>query len=188
MRSSAVLLLCAAVANAQVKMCPLPPANASVPAAVPAPKVSNDPCGAMYIAELKTGSATGSVELSPEETGIEIKVKLTLPAVGMPFMWHIHAKPVPADGNCTGTAAHFDPYAISAGCMCDKSKRQFCQLGDESGKWGNITAGGAFAATYKDEFLSLKTGDKAFVGDKSIVIHSFDNKRIACANITEMKM
>lgn len=41
---------------------------------------------------------------------------------------------------------------------------------------------------YNDMFSSLTPGNKAFIGDKSVVIHSFDNKRIACANITQMKM
>jgi hypothetical protein len=31
--------------------------------------------------------------------------------------------------------------------MCDKAKKDFCQIGDVSGKAGNVTAGGEFKAT-----------------------------------------
>ncbi|KAE9964450.1 hypothetical protein BLS_008299 [Venturia inaequalis] len=182
MRTSAILFFCAALASAEVKMCPIGATAAA------APMITGNPPGAMYSADLKVGNATGTVVLSSADMGVKIDVKLTLPQVGAPFMYHIHAKVVPTDGNCTGTAAHFDPYAISADCMCDKAKKDFCQIGDLSGKAGNITAGGEFKSTITDMFISLTPGNKAFAGDKSIVIHSFDNKRIACANITQTKM
>ncbi|TID15175.1 metal ion binding [Venturia nashicola] len=186
MRTSAILLFCTALASAEVKMCPLGPAAAA------APMIPGNPPGATYKAHLKKGSATGTVTLSSACMGVNVELKLKLPKEGAPFMYHIHDKPVPMviikDGNCTGTAAHFDPYAISANCMCDKAKKEFCQIGDLSGKAGNITVGGEVNTSFNDMFVSLKPGDKAFVGDKSVVVHSFDNKRIACANLMQSKM
>jgi len=55
-------------------------------------------------------------------------------------VYHIHEKPVPADGNCTGTGAHLDPYKRGEVPICDASKPETCQTGDLSGKYGNITA------------------------------------------------
>jgi Cu/Zn superoxide dismutase len=54
-------------------------------------------------------------------------------------VYHIHEKPVPADGNCTGTGAHLDPYKRGETPPCDASKKESCQVGDLSGKYGNIT-------------------------------------------------
>lgn len=75
-------------------MCPLPPKEAGAAAPAPAPMITGNPPGAMYTAELKTG-VTGSVVLSTADMGVKMDIKLTLPKEGAPFMYHIHAKPVP---------------------------------------------------------------------------------------------
>jgi Cu/Zn superoxide dismutase len=94
MRAS-ILLLCAALTSAQ-KMCPLPPKEGAAAAAA-APMVTGNPPSAMYSAALpKDGKATGSVTLSTADMGVKIEVVLNLPKEGAPFMYHIHAKPVPA--------------------------------------------------------------------------------------------
>jgi Cu/Zn superoxide dismutase len=94
MRSS-LLLLCAALASAQ-KMCPLPPKEGAAAAAA-APMITANPPGAMYAATLpKDGKATGSVTLSSADMGVKMEITLNLPKEGAPFMYHIHAKPVPA--------------------------------------------------------------------------------------------
>jgi len=41
--------------------------------------------------------------------------------------------PVPADGNCSGTLAHLDPFIRGEKPPCDASAPQTCQVGDLSG-------------------------------------------------------
>ena len=53
--------------------------------------------------------------------------------------YHVHVNPVPADGNCTATGAHLDPYNRGVVTACDATKPESCQVGDLSGKYGNIT-------------------------------------------------
>lgn len=86
-----------ALANAQVKLCPLPPKDASAKAATPAPMITVNPPTAMYSASLpKDAKAQGTVTLATADMGVKIDLALTLPKEGGPFMYHIHAKPVPA--------------------------------------------------------------------------------------------
>ena len=112
----------------------------------PAPKVTGNPAGASYVAVLpqKAGSSLrGSISASTSDDGNGVKFSVSfsgLPDSGGPFMYHIHEKPVPADGNCTGTGAHQDPYKRGEVPICDASKPETCQTGDLSGKWGNITS------------------------------------------------
>lgn len=94
MRSS-LIFFCAALASAQ-KMCPLPPKEAGAASPAAAPTITDNPHDAKYTAELKSGAATGRVTLSSADKGVKIHIKLTLPKEGAPFMYHIHAKPVPA--------------------------------------------------------------------------------------------
>lgn len=54
--------------------------------------------------------------------------------------YHIHVLPVPANGNCTETLGHLDPYKRGEIPPCDNTQPQTCQVGDLSGKHGNITA------------------------------------------------
>ena len=113
---------------------------------VPAPVVSGNPKGASYIATLpeqKKYTVRGSVAAVSAEDGNGVKFTVSisgLPAEGGPFMYHLHEKPVPSDGNCTGTGAHLDPYKRGEVPICDASKPETCQTGDLSGKFGNITA------------------------------------------------
>lgn len=113
----------------------------------PAPKTSGNPAGASYLATLpvKEGNPLrGSIaaESGPDGTGVRFKVSFDgLPATGGPFMYHIHEKPVPENGNCTATGAHLDPYKRGEVPICDASKPETCQTGDLSGKFGNVTAG-----------------------------------------------
>ena len=121
-------------------------ANAQSSTVTPAPKVTGNPSGASYVGVLpeQAGSSLrGSISAvsADDGTGVKFSVSFSgLPAEGGPFMYHIHAKPVPADGNCTGTAAHLDPYLRGEVPICDASEPETCQTGDLSGKYGNITA------------------------------------------------
>jgi len=101
--------------------------------------------------------------------------------------YHIHEKPVPADGNCNSTGKHFDKYAVGDDFVCDKTQPQNCQLGDLAGKHGSINFNGSVANlsdyAYHDDYLSTTTGDTAFFGDVSIVVHrKADKFRLACGN------
>ena len=119
-------------------------------------------------------------------------------------MYHIHAAPVPADGNCTGTLAHLDPYirgevsppfsptkqphlTHSQTPACDPKLPQTCQVGDLSGKHGSInttTVGDHYTANYVDNYPATVPGIGAFFGNRSIVIHFANKTRITCANFT----
>lgn len=54
--------------------------------------------------------------------------------------YHIHQEPVPASGNCSGTLAHFDPYVRGEQPPCDPTTPANCQVGDLSGKHGNVSS------------------------------------------------
>lgn len=45
---------------------------------------------------------------------------------------------MPADGNCTGTLAHLDPYKRGEDPPCDASAPASCQVGDLAGKHGKM--------------------------------------------------
>ena len=97
-------------------------------------------------------------------------------------VYHLHELPVPEDGNCTATKAHLDPYKRGEDPICDKSQPNTCQVGDLSGKHGDIPTLPGFSANYTDDFVSLIPGTPAFMGDKSFVLHFPNKTRIACAN------
>ncbi|KAF2276073.1 uncharacterized protein EI97DRAFT_433486 [Westerdykella ornata] len=110
---------------------------------VPAPVASNSPEGASYVATLpEKGTVRGSITgiSGPNGEGTKFQISVSgLPAEGGPFMYHIHEKPVPANGNCSGTGAHLDPYKRGEVPPCDPQKKETCQTGDLSGKFRNLT-------------------------------------------------
>jgi len=159
--------------------------------------INDNPSGAVYKATLPDtaftksafpngGNVKGAVYAlsSPDGTGVIFKVKFSdLPNEGGPFIYHIHDQPVPADGNCTGTLAHLDPYERGEATPCDPLAPQTCQVGDLSGKHGNIT-GNSLDATYTDNYASLQEGIGAFFGNRSFVLHFANKTRITCANFS----
>jgi hypothetical protein len=98
-------------------------------------------------------------------------------------VYHIHEKPVPADGNCTGAGAHLDPYKRGEVPLCDASKPETCQTGDLSGKHGNMTSRD-FSAKYTDLYLATIASDPSYFGHLSVVFHLSNKTRISCANFT----
>ncbi|EOA82166.1 Cell surface superoxide dismutase [Exserohilum turcicum] len=152
-----------------------------------APVTTDNPAGAKYVATLPTkdgSSLAGSIEGSTADGGKGVRFNVHfsgLPATGGPFMYHIHAKPVPADGNCTGAGAHLDPYHYGEDKKCDASKPEICQTGDLSGKYGTFE-GNTFAASYVDLYSSTSPSDPAFFGGVSFVLHLANKTRIGCAN------
>ncbi|KAK2047136.1 superoxide dismutase [Colletotrichum somersetense] len=154
--------------------------------------VSNPP-GLTYEAVLpetpffKAGSLNGNVKGSiiattaPDGKGVEFMVRFSnLPKEGGPFSYHIHVDPVPADGNCTKTLAHQDPFIRGEATPCDASKPETCQVGDLSGKHGAVTAD--YEKTYVDPYLSIAEGPGSFFGNRSFVFHFANKTRISCAN------
>lgn len=99
------------------------------------------------------------------------------------IVYHIHEFPVPTDGNCTGTGGHLDPFVRGELPPCDSSIPMTCQVGDLSGKHGNITDT-SFSASYTDVYISTEPGTMAFAGDLSVVVHDSTLARLACMNIT----
>jgi len=52
--------------------------------------------------------------------------------------YHVHARAVPADGNCTETGGHLDSYLRGDTPPCDSTAPQTCEIGDLSGKFGLV--------------------------------------------------
>jgi len=156
--------------------------------------VSNNPPGVVYVATLPTrefnnpddphGNIKGSVAATANPNGIGLSISVSfsnLPTSGGPFLYHIHAAPVPADGNCTSTLGHLDPFIRGETPSCDASLPQTCQVGDLSGKHGKIESD-PFVATYSEDFASTVQGLGSFFGNRSFVIHFANTTRITCAN------
>ncbi|KAF2182205.1 Cu,Zn superoxide dismutase-like protein [Zopfia rhizophila CBS 207.26] len=154
-----------------------------------APVVSSNPLGASYFAVLpvKEGStlrATVSAASGANGKGVEFAISVSgLPTEGGPFMYHIHEKPVPADGNCTGTGAHLDPYKRGEEPPCNPATKEKCQTGDLSGKYGKIN-GTTYSATYNDPYSATDPKNPAYFGNLSIVFHLANKTRIGCANFS----
>ena len=133
-----------------------------------APLISNNPYNARYRAQLtpKAGnnlSVTMEGTSTPDGNGVKFAIAFNgLPEAEGPFTYHIHAKPVPADGNCTGTGAHLDPYNRGEITACDASKPETCQTGDLAGKHGKITTA-QFATEYVDMYLATNPADPSYV-------------------------
>ncbi|KAG9078786.1 hypothetical protein FRC06_008171 [Ceratobasidium sp. 370] len=115
---------------------------------------------------------------SPRSTFIKISVLKGLtndPSLGGPFPYHIHTNPIPADGNCT-----------KARLVCDPAFPEYCQTGDLSGKHGKLngtSTGEIDTFGYSDAFVRFYPEELSLLG-RSIVIHSANKTRLACANIT----
>ncbi|MCJ1273617.1 hypothetical protein MMC21_001410 [Puttea exsequens] len=149
---------------------------------------TDNPAGVSYVATLPdTTSIRGSISATSNGngTGVLFKVSISgLPDASLgPFLYHIHDQPVPADGNCTGTLAHLDPTVRGEIPPCDNTQPQTCQVGDLSGKHGNITTN-PFTASYLDLYASTEAGLGSFLGNRSINIHTSNTTRLTCANFT----
>jgi len=156
--------------------------------------VENNPPGLIYTATLPTkeffnpddprGNIKGSVSATANPNGIGVSFSVSFsnfPTSGGPFLYHIHAAPVPEDGNCTGTLGHLDPFIRGETPPCDPTLPQTCQVGDLSGKNGKINSD-PFTASYHDNFASTVEGLGSFFGNRSITVHFANKTRITCAN------
>lgn len=149
--------------------------------AADAPVKTNSPEGAKYIATFND-KIEGTVKFSTASNKtVQVEVDLSgLPSSGGPFPYHIHALPVPANGDCLGTKGHLNPYNGSESAQTPEGK----EAGDLSGKHGVITEQ-SFQASYIEQYISLNENDPAFAGNLSVVVHFANTTRIACANITK---
>ncbi|RYP26452.1 hypothetical protein DL767_008014 [Monosporascus sp. MG133] len=163
-------------------------------ASTSAPVVEGNPAGSALRATLPeepfftSGSLEGNVhgyitaETGPGGVGVTWGVHFSnLPREGGPFTYHLHVDPVPADGNCTETLAHLDPYQRGEEPPCDASAPETCQVGDLSGKYGKITSD-PFEASYHDPYSSMIEGQGSYFGNRSFVFHFANKTRISCAN------
>lgn len=103
--------------------------------------------------------------------------------------YHLHVAPVPADGNCTVTLAHLDPFIRGENTSCNPFAPQTCQVGDLSGKFGEIRPeeDGTWETTYTDLYSSTLEGLGSFFGNRSIVFHYPNKTRISCANFEKVE-
>ncbi|KAA6410836.1 MAG: Cu [Lasallia pustulata] len=106
----------------------------------------NNPAGVTYTAVLPNSNTTGirgfvSGTSNANGTGVVFTMNLSgFPSAALgPFLYHIHNQPVPTNGSCAGTLAHLDPYIRGDIPPCDPTQPETCQVGDLSGKHGNIT-------------------------------------------------
>jgi len=140
-----------------------------------------------YAVQFSTKGLSGGITFNPTpDQGVKVVVAIYgLPDVGGPFSYHVHDQPVPSDGNCTGTKAHLDPFIRGQVIHCDPKRPESCEVGDLSGKHGKIpiSSNGTYTSTYTDYYITLDQGVGAFIGNRSVVIHTNDTKRYACADI-----
>ncbi|EED24206.1 cytosolic Cu/Zn superoxide dismutase, putative [Talaromyces stipitatus ATCC 10500] len=161
--------------------------SALVQGYTPAPVTTNNPFPDVYTATLfdsPSSSIRGSITViaGPGGVGLSFSVHFTgLPPDLGPFPYHIHVLPVPAGGNCTAAGGHLDPYNRGDEPPCDPSDPATCEVGDLSGKHGNAT-GSVFSTGYIDKYLSTVPSDPAFIGRRSIVVHSSNGARLNCGN------
>ena len=94
---------------------------------------------------------------------------------------------------CQDSGGVFNPYSLQDSANCSSAEQKSCQVGDMTGKHGDITASIATATEavtsakrlFTDSNLPLK-GDKSTVG-RSIFLYSEDNKPQGCASILLLK-
>lgn len=135
-------------------------------------------------------TVTGYIEGVGSPSGVRFTVNLqNLPEQAKygPFNWHIHAMPVPADGNCTATLGHLDPTNRGELIMCDNTAPETCQAGDLAGKHGGkIMAAGSFETEFVEPYLTTAMGSGFSFGGLSFVLHSMNTTRLTCANFVQV--
>ncbi|PVI05969.1 Cu,Zn superoxide dismutase-like protein [Periconia macrospinosa] len=148
-----------------------------------APQTTGNPAGVVYRADIDWLDQNGidgffEAKAGKDGKGTELNYKFNnLTGPGAPYAYHIHEKPV-TNRDCNSTAGHLNPYKAPAKCSGPKEN---CEVGDLSGKYGTVDAK-VYAETFVEPYLSIDQGNPAFIGDKSIVIHDKDGKRVACAS------
>ncbi|KAL1918954.1 uncharacterized protein VTP21DRAFT_2335 [Calcarisporiella thermophila] len=100
--------------------------------------------------------------------------------------YHVHLYPVPPNNDCYRTGRHLDPMRVRGSDRCNSKNGYQCEVGDLSGKHGPLKGSEEnfqlIDIQYDDADLTF-TGNNSIV-ERSVVIHRYDNSRLACANIT----
>lgn len=150
-----------------------------------APMITKNPKNIVAIADFPFGfdkKVNGYIVFTAKEgKAVNVHVDLTgLPSEG-PFPYHVHVKLVSVDGDCNKVGDRLNHYNASETCV-HKDRPYTCQVGDLSGKHGEIT-GREFETSYEDPYISLNPNSKSNIVGKSVVLHFANNTRFACADI-----
>ncbi|KAI9887876.1 MAG: hypothetical protein M1823_000264 [Watsoniomyces obsoletus] len=191
MRSTLLVALAGFLASVSAQTPPIVPLVAGVTGQLgDAAIVRDNPVGVTYQAtlpETNRSSIRGFISGTALANGTGVRFTLDFrgfPSLDRaPYIYHIHDAPIPSNGNCTAALAHLDPYRRGEQPPCNATAPQTCQVGDLSGKHGNITST-TYSASYIDLYASTKSGIGAFFGNRSIVLHTFNTTRLTCANFT----
>ncbi|KAI5957516.1 SOD4 [Candida theae] len=145
---------------------------------------ANQPSLLAKFQKASKSDVTGTITFEPATNGsVLVKVDVEgLPSSGGPFPYHIHQLPVPADGNCTGTKLHLNPYGGNENATTPQGK----EAGDLSGRHGKIQ-GQSLSTEYVDNYISLNPNSKTYFGNLSVVIHYANTSRITCSNLTKLE-
>lgn len=93
------------------------------------------------------------------------------------------------NGKCDGAKNVLDPFQRGDKPACDKKSPQTCQVGDLTGKHGEIPKfQGVISVkqSFQDLYLSFKKEDKSFIGNGSVIVKNAKGDKIACGNILEV--
>ena len=95
---------------------------------------------------------------------------------------------MPSDGDCAATGGVLDVNECGTTHTCDPTEPQSCQIGDLSGKHGQIMPNvyGGYGAEYIDDFIATFSGVRIYIGDKSVLVLDNNGTTLGCANITEV--
>jgi hypothetical protein len=116
--------------------------------------------------------------------------------------YHVHVNPLDGFGSCSSAGPHLDPGNRTETPPCDPTAPQTCQAGDISGKYGklNVTCASfrydsctspcesrlTIPTSVTDAYTTLTPGLSNSILGRSMVIHSANGTRIACANLTSL--
>ncbi|KAF9354095.1 hypothetical protein BGX26_008100 [Mortierella sp. AD094] len=103
------------------------------------------------------------------------------------FEYHVHDFPVGANNSCAATGGHLDPANVGTLKPCDPKNLTSCQVGDMSGKHGNLIAAnndtGLIATfSYIDTQLTFSGPLAGALLGRSVVIHN-NGTRVGCADL-----
>lgn len=107
-----------------------------------------------------------------------------------PFKLSLYEAPVSGNGKCDGAKNVLDPFQRGDKPGCDKKKPQTCQVGDLTGKHGEIPKfQGVISVkqSFQDLYLSFKKEEKSFTGRSSVIVRNAKGNKIACGNIMEVQ-
>ena len=94
------------------------------------------------------------------------------------------------NGKCDGAKNVLDPFQRGDKPGCDKKRPQTCQVGDLTGKHGEIPKfQGVISVkqSFQDLYLSFKKEEKSFIGKASVIVKNVKGDKIACGNIMEVQ-